>query len=41
MSEHPHEGHFPEESEQNEIAGPVLTALLLLGTIVLLIWISC
>jgi hypothetical protein len=38
MHEHQHEGHFPEESEQNEIGGPVLVALGLLGTIVLIIW---
>jgi hypothetical protein len=41
MSEHHHEGHFPEESEQNEITGPVLTALFILASIVLLIWASC
>lgn len=37
MSEH-FEGHFPEEAEQNEIGGPVLTALLVLAMCVLLIW---
>ncbi len=37
MADH-HEGHFPEEAEENEIGGPVLLALLILGTIVLLIW---
>lgn len=41
MSEHHHEGHFPEESEQNEIAGPVVTSLFILTAIVLLIWASC
>ncbi len=38
MSDHHIEGHFPEEAEQNEIAGPVLTALIVLTFIVLLIW---
>jgi hypothetical protein len=38
MSDHHHEGHFPEEAEQNEIGGPVLVALLCLGAIVLIIW---
>ncbi len=38
MSDHHHEGHFPEEAEQNEIGGPVLVAVGLLGSIVLLIW---
>ena len=38
MSDHHHEGHFPEEAEQNEIGGPVLVALGLLGSIVLVIW---
>ncbi|HRO99549.1 MAG TPA: hypothetical protein PLN54_08970 [Flavobacteriales bacterium] len=38
MSDHHFEGHFPEEAEQNEIGGPVLFALMILGTIVLLIW---
>lgn len=33
-----HEGHFPEEAEQNEVGGPVLFALMVLATIVLLIW---
>jgi hypothetical protein len=37
MADH-HEGHFPEEAEENEIGGPVLLALLIFGTIVLLIW---
>ncbi len=38
MSDHHIEGHFPEEAEQNEIGGPVLVGLLVLGFIVLLIW---
>jgi hypothetical protein len=38
MSDHQFEGHFPEEAEQNEIGGPVLFALMILGMIVLLIW---
>ena len=38
MSDHHFEGHFPEEAEQNEIGGPVLFALMILATIVLLIW---
>jgi len=38
MSDHHHEGHFPEEAEQNEIGGPVVVALGLLATIVLVIW---
>jgi hypothetical protein len=38
MSDHHFEGHFPEEAEQNEIGGPVLFALIILSTIVLLIW---
>jgi hypothetical protein len=38
MSDHHFEGHFPEEAEQNEIGGPVLFALMILGVIVLLIW---
>jgi len=37
MSDH-FDGHFPEEAEENEIFGPVLLALMVLGTIVLLIW---
>lgn len=37
MSEHI-DGHFPEEAEENEIGGPVLFALGILGMIVLLIW---
>jgi len=39
MSDHHFEGHFPEEAEQNEIGGPVLVALMVLATVVLLIWI--
>lgn len=38
MSDHHFEGHFPEEAEQNEIAGPVIVALGVLAVIVLLIW---
>ena len=38
MSEHHFDGHFPEEAEENEIGGPVLFALMVLGMIVLLIW---
>ena len=38
MSNHHHEGHFPEEAEQNEIGGPVLVALGILFSIVLIIW---
>ncbi|HOP44852.1 MAG: hypothetical protein R2810_17320 [Flavobacteriales bacterium] len=37
MSEH-HDHHFPEEAEQNEIGGPVLLAVMVLGMIVLMIW---
>ncbi len=37
MSDH-FEGHFHEEAQENEIGGPVLFALLILATIVLLIW---
>lgn len=39
--EHEHEGHFPEEAEQNEIGGPVVLAIMILGMVVLLIWASC
>lgn len=39
MSNH-HEGHFPEEAQENEIAGPVIFAVMILATIVLLIWIA-
>ncbi|MEO8589718.1 MAG: hypothetical protein ABI432_10145 [Flavobacteriales bacterium] len=38
MSDTHFDGHFPEEAEQNEITGPVLLALLVLGAIVLAIW---
>lgn len=38
MSDHHHEGHFPEEAEQNEIGGPVVLALMILASIVLVIW---
>ncbi len=38
MSQHHNEGHFPEEAEQNEIFGPVLVALSVLASIVLIIW---
>lgn len=41
MSDHEHEGHFPEEAEQNEIGGPVVLAIMILGMVVLLIWASC
>jgi hypothetical protein len=41
MSDHQHEGHFPEEAEQNEIGGPVLVGLMCLAAIVLLIWAAC
>jgi hypothetical protein len=37
MSDHA-DSHFPDEAEENEIAGPVLVALMVLGLIVLLIW---
>lgn len=38
MSDHHFEGHFPDEAEQNEIAGPVVVAVGTLIMIVLLIW---
>ncbi len=38
MAEHHHEGHFPEEAEENAIGGPVLFALICVGLIVLVIW---
>ncbi len=41
MSEHENEGHFPEEAEQNEIGGPVVLTLMILGMIILIIWASC
>ena len=37
MSDHI-EGHFPDEAEENELGGPIVLALLILGMIVLLIW---
>ncbi len=37
MSDH-HEGHFPEDAEQNEIGGPVVLSLMILTLIVLAIW---
>jgi hypothetical protein len=41
MSAHENEGHFPEEAEQNEIGGPVVLTLMILGMVVLIIWASC
>lgn len=41
MSEHENEGHFPEEAEQNEIGGPVVLTLMILGMVILIIWASC
>ena len=38
MSDQQFEGLFPEEAEQNEIAGPVIVGVGVLGLIVLLIW---
>lgn len=38
MSDHHFDSHFPEEAEQNEIGGPVLLAIMILASIVLLIW---
>ena len=38
MSDHHFDGHFPDEAEQNEITGPVITALIVLGAIILVIW---
>ncbi|HEY0975985.1 MAG TPA: hypothetical protein VGE21_00835 [Flavobacteriales bacterium] len=38
---HENEGHFPEEAEQNEIAGPVVVALGVLALVVMLIWAAC
>ena len=35
MSDHHFEGHFPEEAAQNEIGGPVLVSIMVLGFIVL------
>ena len=37
MSDH-FEGHFPDEAEENELGGPIVFALLVLGMIMLLIW---
>lgn len=37
MSDH-HGSPFLEEAEENEIGGPVVFALMILGMIVLLIW---
>lgn len=37
MADH-NEEQFPLEAEQNEIGGPVLLSLFVLGMIVLLIW---
>ena len=37
MSDH-FEGHFPDEAEENELGGPIVFALLVLGMIILLIW---
>ena len=36
-----HEGHFPEEAEQNEIGGPVLVALLCVAAAIIVIWAAC
>lgn len=38
MSDHSHEGHFPEEAEENAIGGPVLFTLICVGMAVLVIW---
>ena len=39
MSNHDqHDDFIPQEAEQNEIGGPVLVALIILGTIVFIIW---
>ena len=37
MSDH-FEGHFPDEAEENELAGPIIFSLMIVGLIVLLIW---
>jgi hypothetical protein len=37
MSDH-FEGHFPDEAEENEIAGPIVFAVMIFIMIVLLIW---
>lgn len=41
MSDHEQEGHFPEEAEQNEIGGPVVLTIMILGMIILILWASC
>lgn len=41
MSDHEHEGHFPEQAEQNEIGGPVVVAVMVLAMVVLILWASC
>lgn len=41
MSDQEHNGHFPEEAEQNEIGGPVVLTLMILGMVVLILWASC
>lgn len=41
MSAHDHEGHFPEEAEENVIGGPVTLAIMILGMVVLIIWAAC
>lgn len=41
MSDHEHEGHFPEQAEQNEIGGPVVLAIMILGMVILILWASC
>lgn len=41
MTANDQEGHFPEEAEQNEIGGPVLTALLILALVVIILWAAC
>jgi hypothetical protein len=38
MTAHEQEGHFPSEAEENEIGGPVLTALLILAMVVIILW---
>ncbi|HRN36264.1 MAG TPA: hypothetical protein PLV70_04765 [Flavobacteriales bacterium] len=41
MAGHDQEGHFPEQAEENEIGGPVLLAVIVLGLVILLLWASC
>lgn len=41
MAGHEHEGHFPEEAEQNEIGGPVVLAVMVLAMVILLFWAGC